>query len=182
MSQIPFLNIENVKAGWPLTIDDVISALKIDPAIHHSNYIGNLIQTAVDRCEDYIDRHLTLKRCSLQYDYYAPQVIKFIKGPVVTVEEVKIIKADWSECILPEVCYHTNANKSALIFDVTPMGMIVQIHYLSGYDFQYNNLPEDLKQGLLNDITMLHNYPTFGNSPLEKISRECYADYKKIKL
>ena len=177
--QIPYLDLIVPPATEPLTLADTKLALRVDGSLE-DGYIVRLIKAARETAEEYLRRSLVTQSWQLQYDQYVPKILVLPKGPVQTVTQVKIISQDWSETIVDPNNYYLNAGKEVLRFKAQPIGLIIQVQYVTGYGDSVD-VPGPIKQGMISHVvSMYENRDGVGGLP--KTALECYAQYKLFRV
>ncbi len=177
--QIPYLDLVTPPASEPLTLAEAKLALRVDGS-NEDGYIVSLIKAARNTAEEYLRRSLVTQSWQLQFDNYVPQCVTLPKGPVQSVTFVKTIAQDWSETTVSSTNYRLNAGKENIIFSEAPIGMIVQIKYVTGYG-DSTDVPYQIKQGMLAHIAAMYDNRD-GNVDLTQATKDLYAAYKVVKL
>lgn len=177
--QIPYLDLVTPPASEPLTLAEVKLALRVDGS-SEDVYIVSLIKAARQAAEEYLRRSLVTQSWQLQFDSYAPKSVFLPKGPVQSVTFVKSIAQDWSETTVSSNAYRLNAGKDQLIFNAAPIGMIIQIKYVTGFG-DSTDVPYQLKQGMLAHIAAMYENRD-GNCEMPPLAKDLYASYKVVKI
>lgn len=173
--QIPYLDQIKPPASEPLTLSEAKLALRIDGSAEDA-YIISLIKAARQCAEEYLRRSLITQEWQLQYDQYTPGIVYLPKGPIQEIIVAKVISQDWSETTIAPIDYYLNATKEKLIFAKTPIGMIIQIKYKSGYG-DSDDVPLQLKEGMLAHIASMYENRD-GNADLPRRTVDFYTPYK----
>ncbi len=168
MSNIPYLSTVEEPEEEPLTLAETKSFLRVD-----------LIKSARQIAEEYLSKSLITQTLQLQFDHYAPAAVNLMRGPVQEIVAVIIVAQDFSESILSTSGYHLSAGNRQVVFDVAPMGQIIQLQYIAGYG-DAADVPAPIKQGMLEHITGM--YENRGQNDLPANVRSCYAPYRAVRV
>lgn len=179
ITQIPYLDLITAPSVEPVTLNEVKLALRIDNN-DEDGLLINMIRAAREAAENYLRRSLITQTWQLQYDSCVPNRVALPKGPVQSIESVKIIDSDWNETTMSDAAYYLNAGKEILVFEVSPIGMIIQIRYVTGYG-EMENVPQQIKQGMLNHIANMYE-DRVGGGTLTEVIKSQYAPFKLFRL
>ncbi len=178
--QIPYLLQSVAPVTEPLTLAEVKEYLRVTNT-EEDTYITSLIGVAREAAEWFVRKSLITQSWMLSYDDYSPTEVILPRGPVQSVDEVKIVSRSGIETIVDSTTYYLNAGKETLVFDATPVGHIVQIYYTAGYGNSASSVPKDIRQGMLIHIAQLYEKRGEDNS-LTSESIRLYKPFKVIKL
>jgi len=177
--QIPYLDLVTPPASEPLTLAEAKLALRVDGSVE-DGYIVSLIKAARSSAEEYLRRSLVTQSWQLQFDNYVPACVSLPKGPVQSVTFVKAIALDFGETTVSSSNYRLNAGKDQLIFNAAPIGMIIQIKYVTGFG-DSTDVPYQIKQGMLAHIAAMYEGRD-GNVGVPQVTKDLYAPYKVVKI
>jgi uncharacterized phiE125 gp8 family phage protein len=178
MNNIPYLSTSEPPETEPVSLTEAKNFLRVDTADDDS-LINHLIKTSRQIAEEYLGKSLITQTLQLQFDHYTPAVVNLLRGPVQNVVAVIIVAADFTESTLPASAYRLTAGKRQLVFDVAPMGHIVQVLYTAGYG-EAEDVPEPVKQGMLQHIAAM--YENRGQNELPVTVRSSYAPYRTVRI
>ena len=178
MSNVPYLSTIEDPSVEPITLAEAKAFLRVDSDAEN-NLINHLIKTSRQIAEEYLGKSLITQTLQLQFDYYTPPVVNLLRGPVQEVVAVIIVSQDFSESTLSASAYHLSAGNRQIVFDVAPMGQIVQVQYVAGYG-DAEDVPAPVKQGLLEHIASM--YENRGQNELPVNVRSVYAPYRTVRI
>lgn len=179
MNQVPYLDLITPPSQEPVSLAEAKLALRVDSNADDA-HIQSLIKAARVMAEEYVRRAMVTQTWQLQYDLYAPSVVNLPRGPVKSVEFVKVIGSDWQENTIAPETYYLNAGKESLVFDAAPMGQIVQIQYTSGYG-DPADVPEPIRQGILAHVVGMYEN-RMENKGMPDSAINLYDRYRVVKL
>lgn len=151
---IPYVFQSSSPAAEPLTLAEVKLFLRVDGTME-DNFITSLIRAARGAAEHYTKRSFITQGWTMAYDDYAPEYVRLLKGPVQSINSVKIITRDGDETTVSSTTYSLNAGKQLLNFDATPLGHRIEVNYMAGYG-DAADMPPDLLQGMLEHIAEMY--------------------------
>lgn len=176
---IPFLRLDTPPIAEPLTLEETKLYLRVDSE-DEDDLITSLITVARQAAETYMRRSILTQSWVVAFDDYAPAEVNLPRGPVQEITSVKLISQDGGESIVSSATYYLSAGREKLCFNASPIGHIVEILYVTGYE-DASDVPAAIKQGMLAHIAELfENRP--GSVALPASARGLYNPYRVVSL
>lgn len=176
---IPYLFIQTPPATEPLTIAEAKLYLRLDGS-SEDTLITQFIRAARQAAERYTRRSLISQSWMLAFDDYAPSRITLPRGPVQSITSVKITSRIGVQTTISNNTYYLNAGKEQLVFDVTPLGHMIEIIYVTGFGTSAD-VPDGIKQGMLAHIADMYDKRTM-DGMMNGTTIAFYKPYRTIEL
>ncbi len=171
----------------PVLLDEVKLHLRIDHN-HEDSLLSACIVAARQACESYTRRGLITQTWQLYLDQWPIAAVHLPKPPIQSVNSIKIYgPADTETVIDPDhyqlvAGYLRRQNGVAWPHPGRIIGGI-EITYTSGYGDSWNDVPMDLRQGLLMTIANLYENRTLVmGTALPKVVAALWQPYRVIRL
>lgn len=181
MNQYPFIQLKTKPANRVFTLQEVKDFLRVD-SNYDNDLINNLQIAVTEVAEKYTSKALIYQTWQIIYDNLQENKVILPISPIVSISSIKQIDKYGNEHILNvadyELCkiqntvsflnYLYNSNKTI-------------IEYVAGYSDDSLNIPQAIKQGILNHIG--HIYDGKGEvAELPLNTKILYSAYKKMRL
>ncbi len=161
----------------PIDLEDIKLFLKVDYDDEDA-LILRTFKTAIKQCELSIGRSILKKK--YQYSFYSAieNNIKLLYGPVINIENIKIITNNNEEKLLNTDNYNLDRVSDKITFKNKP-GNFYRIDII--YNACEENIAEDIKQGILFHTAKIFE-DKLGYSPIPRASYNIYKQYKSKRL
>ena len=176
---VPFLSQVTAPAEEPLTLSEAKLFLRVD-ITDDDSIITRLITTARKAAETYMRRSIITQQWALIYDDYAPCQIFLPRGPVQTVDVIRMIASDDSQAVVDGALYSQAADSSILNVRTTLISHRVEILYTAGFGLAAS-VPDEIKQGMLLHISAMYD-DRANSGVLNGGSQGLYDPYKILSL
>jgi len=164
----------------PVTLTEAKDYLRVDE-VDDDTLITNLISAARKSAENYMKRSLITQSWKVAFDDYSPSYIRLPMGAVQSVTSLKIIARDGTETLIDAAKYYLVAAKNRLVVDTPLIGHRVEVIYVAGFGDNASDVPEEIRQGLLNHIAYI--YENRGESlGINHQSKSLYDHYRVIAI
>lgn len=158
----------------PVTLSDAKLFTRVNSSSDDS-LLTSLITTAREMAEEYLGRSVVRQSYQMIFDDKISGAVKLLRPPVISINSVKTSAKDGAETTVNSDFYYLNTNDE-LVFEQYISGHKIIIEYNAGYD----EIPEPIKQGMLNHIAALYDDRANTEIPLSSVS--LYQPYRIIKL
>lgn len=166
-------------ATEPVTLAEVKSYLRLNDADAQDALITDLIITARLIAEEHTDKSLITQSWRISYDDAAPAVVPLPHGPVQAITHVKSIDKAGNETTIDAASYHINSAEH-LCFDRAPSAHQIRITYTAGFGDNAEDVPADLRQGMLLHIAHLYEHRDSLTPPIA--AQLSYAYHREFRL
>lgn len=175
----------------PITLKQAKDFLRIEHD-EEDSMIWDFITEARDACENYTGRALITQTWQIFYSFfpYTSLHMDLRHGPIQSVTSVKFIRSDDTEGTMDSSLYYlTDTNLHGRIVlnygDIFPADTLryqdsVKIEFISGYGDTGDDLPAQLKRGLLHYVAGLYEHREEGMIPEQ--AKECWSQFRLIRV
>lgn len=176
----PYLVLHTPPRKEPIYLHEIAAFLGPRESKNTSKMLNCIVKARL-WAERYLKRSLITQTWLLSYDTHAPSEIVLPKGPIQSIDVVKLLDRNANEMIVPSSNYYLNAGKEKLVFDAAQLAHIVEIQYTAGYG-DPSDVPEDLKYGILKHAANLYDNYDEEVKELPSHVKTLYAPYRVVRF
>lgn len=171
------INIISEEENTIITLNEIKNFLRIDFS-DDDDLLKKSLNTATKQCEIAISQTLNKKTYKLSFYNQVNKIVKLNNPPIINITSVKTVDTEGKEIEINQDLYNLDIISGILIFKCQLNNFYrIDIVYSAGYE----NVPEDLKQGILFHVAKMYE-DKCGYSPIPKASFNIYKNYKTIRL
>lgn len=163
----------------PVTLAEAKLYLRVDHS-DEDTLISELIVTARQAAENYLQQSLITQEWKMSLDDYAPSTLPIPMGPVQAVDSVVSITRLAVSTTLSVEGYYLGAATDTLYFDAAPLGHQVDISYTAGYGDASTDVPEGIRTGIKRHTGLL--YEDRSLTTLHPEIQSLYVPYRRVRL
>lgn len=156
MTYFPKLSLVSAPAVEPLSLSETKAYLRIDTS-DDDTLITNLMLAARVQAEYFLRRRLITQSWKLSYDEIAPACIHLPYLPAQSVTSVTLYDATGVATVIDSANYYLSAGNEALILSVALQSRRVEIVYVAGYGDAASDVPEPIRQAMLQMVMYLYD-------------------------
>jgi uncharacterized phiE125 gp8 family phage protein len=185
------MDVDLIKAAQfePVLLSEVRDFLKIETRQEDALLLG-LISAARRACETYIGRFLIAQEWCLTVNDFRASVLNLPFSPVMEVVKIEVMGESAFEEVSKDIYY---LDKTALIPRIIkeqgkewPVVKAahggVKIYFKVGFSEDWNDVPEDIRQGILYWISAVYEHREGGKLEIFRKSEFLWAAYRMVKL